>query len=380
MKQAAQVLIVLCMTILASPAYAFESRAGSSVNVSDAVRDDLYAAGGMVEVTAEVDGDVVATGGTIILSGRTSGGILAAGGTVQVGGTVGRSVRAAAGTLTVDARVASDAVIAGGNVDVVGQAIIGRDLVAAGGNVEVAGSIGRNAILSGGNVTIGGTVQGNVEVQAGRLVVLPAARIAGSLRHNGDARVDIQEGAQISGGVQRTSAMRRAGPMAFGLGGRVVELLWLLVVGFVLIAIAPAAVWRVSARVGRHFWMNLLTGFVLLVVVPAAAILLLITVVGIPLAALVMAFYLVTLYLGQVAVAGWAGARIVSGLQRGGAGSPYLAFTIGAIVLVVLFTLPFLGPIARLLALLVGFGALWAAAWGLRRPSALAVSPASTGA
>ncbi len=123
--------------------------------------------------------------------------------------------------------------------------------------------------------------------------------------------------------------------------------------------------------------MNLLTGLVLLVVVPAAAILLLITVVGIPLAALVMAFYLVTLYLGQVAVAGWAGARIVSGLQRGGAGSPYLAFTIGAIVLVVLFTLPFLGPIARLLALLVGFGALWAAAWGLRRPIALAIPSAS---
>jgi hypothetical protein len=378
MKRALQALMVFCLTITAAPAHAFESRAGSSINVSEPVSDDLYAAGGTVEVTAEVDGDVVATGGTILLSGRTNGGILAAGGTVRIGGTVGRSVRAAAGTLTVDGRVGSDAVIAGGNVDVVSQANIGRDLVAAGGNVEVAGGIGRNAILSGGNVTIGGTVQGNVEVQAGRLVVLPAARIAGSLRNNGDARVDIQQGAQISGGVQRTAAMRRRGSMGSGLGGRIVELLWLLVVGFVLIALAPGAVWRVSARVGRQFWLNLLTGFILLVCVPVAAILMLITIVGIPLAVLVMALYLATLYLGQVAVAGWAGARIFSGLQRGGARSPYLAYAIGAIILVVLFALPFLGPIARLVALLVGFGALWAAAWGLRRPSALA-TPASAG-
>lgn len=375
MRQPLRVLIFLCLTTLAAPAHAFESRAGGTVVVGDPVQDDLYVTGGTVEVTAAVDGDLTAAGGTLSLSGPISGGVLAAGGTVRIGGTAGRAVRAAAGQLTIDGRMASDVVIAGGSVLISQGTQIGRDLVAGGGSIDLSGSIGRNALLSGGDVTIGGTVPGNVQVQAGRLVVLSSARIAGSLRHNADARVDIQPGAQISGGVQPIAAMRRRGPMGSGLGGRVIELLWLLVAGFVLLALAPRAVSRVSERVGSQFWHSLLVGFILLIVIPAVAIILLVTVVGIPLALVAVALYLVTLYLGQIAVARWAGQRIF----RRATASPYLSYTIGAIVVIVLFALPFLGWIARLIAVLVGFGALWAVAWALRRPRALAIPPAGAG-
>ncbi|HET6782163.1 MAG TPA: hypothetical protein VFH67_08705, partial [bacterium] len=91
MKQSVIVLILLSVATQTAPAHAFDSRAGSSVLVSEPVQDDLYAAGGTVEVTAAVEGDVTAAGGTVTLSGSVNGGVLAAGGTVRIGGQSGRA-------------------------------------------------------------------------------------------------------------------------------------------------------------------------------------------------------------------------------------------------------------------------------------------------
>ena len=77
MKQPLRVLIFLCLTMLAAPAHAFDSRAGGTVVVGDPVQDDLYVTGGTVEVTAAVEGDLTAAGGTLFLSGPISGGVLA---------------------------------------------------------------------------------------------------------------------------------------------------------------------------------------------------------------------------------------------------------------------------------------------------------------
>ncbi len=92
---------------------------------------------------------------------------------------------------------------------------------------------------------------------------------------------------------------------------------------------------EVQERLGR----SLLTGFVLLVTVPVAAVLLVFTVIG------------------------------------GGEGpSIYWSVAVGTIALAVLFAVPFAGWVIRLVAILAGFGALWATVW-----RAVAARPSSPG-
>ena len=371
MKRLVIVLGALLVLTAPIPALAFVPRGGQTVIFSESLEDDLYVVGGTVDVAGTVDGDVVAAGGTVTLSGPASGGILAAGGTVRITSAIGRSLRAAAGDLTIGGRIGADAVLAGGSVRIDQAAQVGRDLVAMGGSVHVLGSVARNAFLNGGDVIIGGAVQGNVEVQADRVTLLPSARIQGKLRYAADRPVEIQQGAQVTGGIERTSRptapQRYYRPFAFRFAGRVMEVLWLLAIGFVALAVAPRGVPRVLERVRRQFGISLLTGFILLVVVPVAALLVAFTVIGIPLSIVAVLLYLATLYPGQIFPAMWLGEWIMRSLGRGGApSSPYLAMTVGVILFAIVVAVPFIGWLLRLVALLAGFGALWAAVWATR--------------
>ncbi|MDR7500457.1 MAG: hypothetical protein QN149_03070 [Armatimonadota bacterium] len=370
-SMAAALLVTLALPL---SALAFVPRGGNTVVVAEQITDDLYAGGGTVEVAGEVDGDVVAAGGTVTLSGPVGGGILAAGGTVNVRGPVGRALRAAGGNVVVSGPIGTDAVLAGGNITVERAAEVGRDLVAAGGTVRVSGAVQRNAWLTGGTVTIGGTIAGNVEAQADRVVLLPTARITGSLRYGADRPLEMQAGAQVDGGITRLDrpsrprlVMNPAARLRLRFAGRILEALWLLAIGLILVAITPRGVRHVQETVRSRFGWSLLTGFILMFIVPVAIVLLLVTLVGIPLAFAVLLLYLATLYPSQVFVSAWLGDAFLRRLGRGpGRVSPYAAVALGVILLVILVGLPVVGWIFRLLAVCAGFGALWAAIWSAR--------------
>ncbi len=373
MRKAGIVALVLLFS-LPWPVSAFVPRAGETVTFSETIQDDLYIAGGTVTVTGAVDGDVSAAGGTVVLSGQVSGAVLAAGGNVEVGGRVGRSIRAAGGTVRVDSAAGTDAVLAGGTVTVAEAARIGRDLVVGAGNVRIGGAVGRDVYVGGGSVVIGGTIQGSVEVQADQLVVLPTARIAGRLRYAGDRAAEIQAGAQVSGGVERVPSMAR--PRARSVApwrGRVSwvwragEWVWLLTLGLVGFALLPAVPRNVVGEIRARFGASLLAGFLVLVAAPVAILALLISVVGIPLAAAVTLLWLLTLYPGQLFAATWLGERVLGAIRRGATTSTSWALVAGITALVILYALPFVGWVFRLLAVLSGLGAIWLALWRATR-------------
>jgi hypothetical protein len=364
---------------LTPPVEAFVARYGSAVGVPEAITDDLYVEGGTVTVTGPVEGDVVAAGGTVELDGRVTNNVLAAGGNVRIGGQVGRTLRTAAGTLDVLGTVGGDAVLAGGTVMVGSDAQVGRDLVVGGSSVSIAGNVQRNLLVGGGNVTVGGTVRGTAEIHARRLVLLPTARIAGHLGYSADEPLVVQAGAQVAGGIERLPSPpqqypgRLASP-AFWLGTHLLELLALFVLGLVAFGLASRGAAAVAREVADRFGRSLLAGFILFVVVPVAAFVLLFTIVAVPLSVVVMLLYFATLYPAQVFVAASAGNRLIHVASRGRTAQPsvFLALAVGSVLLVLLFAIPYIGWLFRLVAVLVGFGALWVTVW-----SAVAARPAT---
>jgi cytoskeletal protein CcmA (bactofilin family) len=355
--------LALALTgVLTAPALAFVFRGGDVVTMSEPVRDDLYVAGGTVTVRGPVDGDLVAAGVTVVLESPATGGVLAAGGTLWIRGKVGRGVRAAAGTVSVETSVGTDAVLAGRLVTLERGARVGRDLVAAGGTVRVLGEVGRRARLVGGTVFIGGSVAENVEVDADRVVLLPEAHVRGRLRYRSAQPAEVRPGARVEGGVVREPAARPPRDLprrgGFPWVRWTVEALWLLTLGFAAQAVLPDAAARVSeetVRTGR----SLLVGLVLLATVPVAAVLLVVTVVGVPLGLLALGLYAATLYLGQVFTGRRLGEGLLRRVLRASSVSPYAATAVGVLLLVALFALPWVGWVVRLTTALVGFGAIW---------------------
>jgi hypothetical protein len=248
---------------------------------------------------------------------------------------------------------------------------VGRDLVVAGASVNISGAVLRNAVIGGRDVTVGGAIRGDALIRAHRVVLLPTTRIGGTLRYAADQPIEVRSGAQIAGGTTQVpvgtpprQALRAPLSPRFRLWRAVADAIALLVIGLVVFAVAPGAALPVVREVRERFGRSLLIGFILFVTVPVAAVLLVCTVFGIPLSVVGMLLYAATLYPALIFVAAWLGSSVLQRLRRGAThASMYGSVALGAVVLAVLFAVPWAGWLLRLFAMLAGFGALWTSLW-----------------
>ncbi len=353
---------------MALPAMAFVIQSGQNVTVTESLHDDLYAAGETVAVTGAIDGDVAAVGRAVTLGSDVTGGVLAAARRVEVSGAVGRTIRAAGQRVSIDSTVGIDVVVAGVAVTVSPQTRVGRDLLAAGQSIEVAGDIGRYARLVGDTIVVAGNVGAGLRVDARRLTILPSAVIAGDVRYSGELPPEVRQGAQIKGKIERVARPSEQEFTMLGLPAAFVLRIWeglgLMLIGLAIVAVAPDGTREVAGNALKRFPMSILAGVILLVLVPVVSFILSATVIGIPLAAAAMLLLAAMVYPSQAFVATALGRILAAPIGRG-RGKPvsiYVAVAIGTLILAVLFALPY-GWVARLVAMVAGFGALWVTVW-----------------
>lgn len=352
------------------PARATEMAAGDNVVIRPDrdVEDDLVAVGGGIQVQAKVKGDVTAAGGNVNVSGDVQGDVTAAAGNVVITNPIGDDLRAAGGNVIVGSSVADNAQLAGGTVVIQPGGSVGRDADLAGGEVLVQGRVGRNLKLAAGNAEISSEVGGAVTAYTQRLRVMPRAVIKGDLVVYGPNPPEISPEAKIEGKkVYHKTEQRREGGLLSWIGGWVVRFLCLLVLGSVVIALSRVWTDRIAETMTSQAGASALTGCLSMIVVPIGGVLLLITVIGIPLALVVWALYGAALLLSGVFVAYRIGAWMLSRFSRAEA-SPYAWLAVGALVVAFLTALPWIGWLLQLAVLVMGVGALLVEQWGsLRR-------------
>jgi cytoskeletal protein CcmA (bactofilin family) len=348
----------------------------SSVNaqVSEATKSpverdlggDHFAAGCPVEVDKSVPGDVFLAGCSVDVDGAVGGDALVAGGKVRVGAPVSQSLYAAAGQVTVNTNIGRNARIAGGQVALGSRAQVAGNVVVAGGDVRIEGTVKGYLRAAGGRVLINGPVDGDVVATAGTVELGPSARIAGQLRYASREELKRDAAAQVQGGVQRMQPeggwpVPDKAERSFGLGGGWVWSLGLMVIAAVLVGVFPSFYARLAQTLRTHGWTSLLLGFIGLVCIPVAALILMFTLIGVPLALLAMALYLALLLVGYVSTGIGLGAWVLAKLNADRTEVKWRrmgAAVLGVFAISLLGRLPYVGGLVVLTALLIGFGAL----------------------
>lgn len=331
-------------------------------SVSRALGNDRFSAGDEVQLVDEIYGDAIAAGGEVTLDAKVRGDALVAGGRLTLRGSVDEDLYVAGGEVRLSGHVAGSARIAGGEIDIERDAVIDGGVSLAGGRVEVEGRLGQYLQVAGGSVRLNGEVGGDVEVAAGELEVGPATVIEGSLTYRGPKPPEVARDAQVR--VRYIPEARSRWPAIAGT----FALLWLagwIVVGVVVMALAPGLARRVAATVQNRTGMSLLAGCAVLIGVPIAIFLLMITLVGIPLGLLALGLYLVLLPLGYLASAFAIGDWLLLRIRRGGEPAMRHRLLMLVAVLVGLFVLtriPFIGGLIAILLVLAGIGSIVLAA------------------
>lgn len=358
---AAALAAIMAMILASVPVLAADFRSGADVNVAsgEVVNNDLYLSGGTLNIDGTVNGDLVAAGGTVNLNGTVNGAVMVAGGTVNLNGKVTHGVRAAGGTVNVNGAIGGDLVVAGGTVIISGKASIGRDLVFASGNTSAAGPVEGNVRGIASELVLSNGVKGNVEVTAESLTLSPSANLQGNLIYISQNDAVVQAGARIAGTTHHNfPPPRNTGPLS-NLGGRVLAFLMALAAGLIATLMVPRRLEASADLIRRKPWISLGWGAIILVAVPIAAIVVLATVVGLPLALIGMGFWGMTLYLSQLPAGMIIGRSIFRQVGQQKTKTMLLAaLASGLLILEILKVIPVLGFIVTLAAILFGMGAI----------------------
>src|SRR5882672_5970839 len=165
-------------------------------------------------------------------------------------------------------------------------------LLAAGGHIRVDAPVQGNVRAAGGRIIIDAPIGGDVSVAGGTLELGPSARIAGKLKFRGGELIR-DPAAQVVGTVEHVAGRKHH--REFTTGERFLRG-WIWTFGLILLAAIIAAALpgpsrRMAQELRQRPWMTPLLGFVALTAIPVAAVLLMVTIIGIPLGLLALLGY-----------------------------------------------------------------------------------------
>lgn len=339
--------------------------------------DNYYAAGNRIEITTPMARDVVVAGREIEITQSVAGDVLAAGWRVLLSGRADDDVRIAAGEVVVNGPVAGDVTLAGGDVTLGSNARVGGRSWITGRSVRINGILDRELEVAGATVQVAGEIHKPVRIVAEKLEILSSARILAPLSYRGPTEAQIAEGAVVSGPVMfnRIPVHEARRARAWPAASTLLFSTHLFLAGILVLVFLPRAQQSIVETLRAQPGMSLLAGFALLVTTPIAALVLVISILGLPIGLALAALYAIALFAGVLTTAFFVG-DVEGTLFKFGPvstrGQHALLLLAGVLTLALLRSV--LGGLVVFVSVLFGLGAL--TLWGYRH---IAQAPASAG-
>jgi len=311
--------LLLIFVLLPSGAQALVILEDDVVSIDEPIEDDLFITGESININAPIDSAVIA-GGDIDINAPVKGDLFVIGRQVNVNSDVGGKIVAAGGTVNIRDDVARNVVVAGGQVRIRSTSEIGRDVLILGGSVYNAGNI-----------------NGTLAVRADSFQNVGTAGKVDFERAKTDTLWDGEASRWMS---------------TFGL----LTIVGFFIVGLIILKLFPFSVAVVDRVIGDSTAIKALMGFILIIATVVLIIVSAVTVVGLPLAMILGLFFIAALMLTNLFVSYSLGSKISAALKPDL--NDMLVFTIGYAILNVLFVIPYVGGLIKLVSVSLGFGAI----------------------
>ena len=318
---------------------------GRTAKIEGVVTGDLIVFAQSIEIAGSVHGDVFSFGRNVEIEGEVGGGIAGFGQVIRIGNTVGQSVYGF-GQSILSRRDAS----------------IGGDFFAFGEDINVGGSVGRNVTAFGNTLTVTGEVKRDVTFSGSLAALHSSASIGGNLDVDLPAGENLQMDSAASVAGETIVELPEAGqdeeePLSVWTFVRMA--LWLAAAfmsGMLLLWALPA-LRRMPLDDLRAILQSAGVGFLVLVAMPVAAVLLCVTLIGLPAGLVMGAVWALGLYASKIVVAHFLGSALLrpKGQDLGAMALPLL---VGLLLVLIAVSLPYVGWVINLLLVIIGLGAI----------------------
>jgi len=315
------------------------------------VEDDLYVSGERVVINGVVDGDLIVTGQNITVDGTVTGDIYLFGTTVTVGGNIYGNAILVGSTVTTSGTITENTYIGSMIADLDGT--FNKDIAAATGTFKLNGSVGDDARVASGQVISNATVGGDF-LLAGDNYTVEEKNVYGDLIAGSEHPFwkDIPK--------EQTFNFSKDDFLGFNIGLAIVNFIGMYIVGVILILSAPVKTLQIEKKIITS-WEEVLKsyaiGLVVLFTIPLPLFLLIITLVGAPLAFLIIGILIFLATFGTVWTESAIGQRVLQLTDRKDSGR-FISLLIGRSISVIVRLIPIVRGIYSLSLILITVGAV----------------------
>ena len=359
MKQSSICAIFVCL-FLAMPSLVDASvvlRGGEKVNLDkeQVVSGDFYAAGSAVTVSGTVEGDLYAAGGSITVNGDVGDDIVALGGAVQIHGPVGDGVRVVGGEVVVADAVAGDVVVVGGTLNILSTATVEGDVLLFSGEAVISGDVRGDIIGEVESLRVDGATDGDVDVTTRSLVLGEKAYLGANVTYRSEQDLKRAPGSVVVGDIKKESTPRTS----FGSPSSVSVLPFLtfLFTTLVYLLLFRERMNEFIAHLSHSFGTHGLVGLAAFFVTPIVALLLFVSVLGIPIGLVLLFGYILAIIIAWSLSGIFLGA-LLSKVIRKESSTRIIWAILGVLLAQILLFIPFVGPLIVFVVVLIILGGL----------------------
>lgn len=391
MKKILNLVLILSLCLYsAATASIFVKAQNKSFSADTVFDDDLYLAGNSVRFESQITGDLIGACQDFVYSGQSQGSINWAARHINIIGPVAGSVRAFAQSVEINSGIGRNLLAFAQSINIGPATDIARDASLFGGQITFEGKVAGKMRVDGERVKISGIVAGDLIISALELEVSPNTIINGSLTYKSPNEAKIPASAIVQGEIkwvkldketksEKYHAFRSITSMIMGfmvintISSVIIFLLCLLIGNVVIIpllylsliacslivlGLTKSKATKCVAIMRERPWVSLGLGFVIMLIFPLAIGLAIVTLIGIPMAVLILFGGGIALFIGAVYTALYIGSLIcrLTGIKR--QEPSILCLLIGILVLATLGLIPILGVLVVLLTLMFGLGSI----------------------
>ncbi len=314
----------LCLLFgVSTGARATQFRGGEAVQIREGeILDDLFAAASNVDFDAHLIGDLFAAGANVTVgdSALIENSFMGAARRIDVYGHILNSARVFAQDVNLRGHIERNMMAFCQTLIIDDRGWVEKDLYIGAAEGTIRGRIGGDVGGGCGKLVIAGQIDGNVTIHADQITIMQSAIIGGKLKYRSEKEAKIEDGAQILGGVEKMGPSAAKKKDQYTLGGFLWDSWWFLAafaVGLVMLALFKPFVNDVKSAILNASWKSLGLGFLFLVCIPVAALIVAVSLLGIPLAVIALTVWVILLYLAKIfvglAMGDWLLARLRSG-------------------------------------------------------------------
>ncbi len=332
---------------LISPIHAAKMETGEYTLDKEAIiEDDLYVTGDNVTISGIVDGDLIVIGENILIDGTITRDLYVFGSNVKVTGIVSGNTIAVGSNVSLSGTL-KDNVYLGAMIGDI-QANVEGDVLGASGQLNLDGTISDDVRVVSGQLTSTASVGGDFLVGSDNYTLdendISGELIAGTKSTSTEKEINVS----------------REDFFGFNFGLALVTFIGMYIVGTILILSAPVKTLQIEKKIVSS-WMDLFksyaTGIIVIFSIPIPIFILLITLIGAPLAFLILGILLFLSTFGTIWTESAIGHKILQ-LSKQRDYARFLSLLIGRSISTVIKLIPIVRGIYSISLIAVTIGAI----------------------